>query len=53
MATYIIGGLILLYAGIIVVRKIRAFRRGQYCSCGCSGCSRACAKKGEGHENSR
>ena len=53
MASYIIGGLIFLYAGGVIVHKIQNYRKGNYCCGGCSGCSKACGKKGEDHENNR
>lgn len=40
-ATIILGGLILLYAAIVAVWKIREIKKGNFCSgCGgnCSGC---------------
>lgn len=27
------------YAGYVIYKRIKDFRRGKYCSCGCDGCS--------------
>lgn len=35
---YIIGGLIVIYAGYIIYKKIKAVKAGKFCSCGCGDC---------------
>lgn len=35
---YILLGLILTYSCWVVYRKVKDFKKGKYCSCGCSEC---------------
>lgn len=39
MATYMIVGAIAVYAIYIVQRKIRDWRQGKFCGCGCQSCA--------------
>ncbi|HIU18993.1 MAG TPA: FeoB-associated Cys-rich membrane protein [Candidatus Limiplasma stercoravium] len=41
MATWIVGGILLLIVGAVVFKMIRD-RRHHKCSCGCSHCSGGC-----------
>lgn len=47
LATVLIGAVISFYAGSVVYKKCKQWRAGQYCSCGCSGCTgqSVCGKK--------
>lgn len=45
IAGIIIGALIVLYCIWVVRRRVRQIRQGQYCSCGCGGCSHNCGSK--------
>lgn len=42
MATFLIGGLIALYAIYVIVHRVREMRKGKYCSCGCQDCQANC-----------
>ncbi len=42
MAPYIIGALVLVYTTFVIVKRIKAIKRGHYCSCGCENCSSGC-----------
>ncbi|BCN32244.1 FeoB-associated Cys-rich membrane protein [Anaeromicropila herbilytica] len=39
MQTIIIIGVILMYSGYVIFKKIKDVRNGKFCSCGCDGCS--------------
>ena len=45
MATVIIGGLIILYAVWVLVRRHRDRKAGKMCSCGCGGCASGCRER--------
>lgn len=45
MATVIIGGLIILYAVWVLVRRHRDRKAGKMCSCGCGGCASGCQER--------
>lgn len=38
MVPYIIAGIILLYAAFVVYKKIKDFKAGKTCGCGCASC---------------
>lgn len=38
MIEWIILGLILLYSGWVIYKKVKDVKKGKYCSCGCSDC---------------
>ena len=40
----LIGVAILLYAVWVIVRRVKDFRKGKYCSCGCGTCGK-CKKE--------
>ncbi len=42
MAPFIIAGIVILYVGFVVIKRIWAVKNGQYCSCGCEHCSSGC-----------
>lgn len=44
MGSYIVGGIIALAVLGVILRKVRDWRRGKYCSCGCDSCA-GCKKK--------
>jgi hypothetical protein len=35
---YIIGALIIAYAGYVIYKKIKDIKAGKFCSCGCGDC---------------
>ena len=35
---FVIIGIILVYATWVIYRKVKAYKRGEFCSCGCSDC---------------
>lgn len=41
MAQWIIIGLIAVYAGIVIYKKVSDLRKGKFCSCGCKDCPSA------------
>lgn len=41
-ATIVIIGIIVLYAGYVIHRKIKDFRAGRYCGGSCSSCGASC-----------
>ena len=45
MAPYIIGGLVLVYVAFVIVKRVKAIKKGQYCSCGCESCPSSCKTK--------
>lgn len=36
--TIVIGALIAIYAGFIIYKKVKDFKNGKFCSCGCGDC---------------
>ncbi len=38
-ATILLSSVIAVYAGWVIYKKYKAWKKGQYCSCGCSGCA--------------
>lgn len=34
-----IGGLIAIYAGYVIVKKVKNMKAGKFCDCGCGDCS--------------
>lgn len=38
MIEWVILGLILLYAGWVIYKKVKDFKKGKFCGCGCSDC---------------
>lgn len=45
VASIVIGVIIALYAGFVVVKKVKDMRKGKFCGCGCSDCTSACSDK--------
>lgn len=41
----LIAAAIALYAGWVIRKKVRDFRRGKFCDCGCGSCDCGCGKK--------
>lgn len=42
IAGIIIVVLLVLYCAWVIRRKVRQVKNGQYCSCGCAGCTKNC-----------
>jgi hypothetical protein len=42
VADYIIGSIIALIMIFVIVRRVRQWRRGRYCDCGCGRCTTKC-----------
>lgn len=45
IAGLIIAALIVLYCIWVIRRRVRQIRKGQYCSCGCGGCTADCGSR--------
>ena len=45
IAGIVIGVLIALYAGFVIVKKVKDIKQGRFCSCGCDSCP-GCKVKG-------
>lgn len=41
MTTMIVLGIIFIYAGFIIYKKVKDIKAGKYCSCGCGDCPSA------------
>ena len=39
MSGYIVVGIIAAYSAFVLIRKLRALKRGKFCSGGCAGCT--------------
>ena len=46
MAELIIGGLIAVWAGYVIYKKVKDMKKGKFCSCGCESCT-GCKKYSE------
>ncbi|MGN0360795.1 MAG: FeoB-associated Cys-rich membrane protein [Hominisplanchenecus sp.] len=42
IASIVIGTLIFAYAGYVIFRKVREWKAGRFCSCGCESCQMKC-----------
>ena len=42
MVPYILGAVILLYMAFVIVKRVKAIKKGHYCSCGCDNCPTGC-----------
>lgn len=42
--SWVIGGIIGVWCLFVIVRRIRKWKRGEFCDCGCSDCAHSCKK---------
>lgn len=42
IASIVIGTFIFAYAGYVIFRKVREWKAGRFCSCGCESCQMKC-----------
>lgn len=48
---YVLGALIVFYCAAVIRKKVREFRQGKFCSCGCCDGSGCCGKTEQTKQN--